>query len=67
MIEDIRIDIFGLSGMWGRIADKDAEKVEETRLRSVYRIADKPFPPDFEVTRDQRDLRLTTNNHYIMV
>jgi len=46
---------------------KMAEKVEETRLRSVYRIADKSFPPDFEATRDERDLRLTTNNHYIMV
>ena len=49
----MRIDVFGLSGMWGVSMDcliEIAKKIEETRLGWVYRIADNPFPPDFEVT-----------------
>ena len=59
---NLRIDVFGLSGMWGISMDclmEIAERVEETRLGSVYRIAGKPFPLDFEVTMDERGLRLT--------
>ena len=59
---NLRIDVFGLSGMWGISMDgliEIAERVEETGLGSVYRIAGKPFPLDFEVTMDERGLRLT--------
>jgi len=59
---NLRIDVFGLSGIWGISMDcliEIAERVEETRLGSVYRIAGKPFPLDFEVTMDERGLRLT--------
>jgi len=59
---NLRIDVFGLSGMWGISMDgliEIANRVEEMRLGSVYRIADKPFPLDFEVTMDERSLRLT--------
>ena len=59
---NLRIEIFGLSGMWGVSMDgliEIANRVEEMKLGSVYRIADKPFPLDFEVTMDERGLRLT--------
>jgi len=49
----LRIDVFGLSGMWGVSMDgliEIAREIEEIKLGSVYRIAGKPFPPDFEVT-----------------
>ncbi|MCD6593661.1 hypothetical protein J7L00_06230 [Candidatus Bathyarchaeota archaeon] len=59
---NLRIDVFGLSGMWGVSMDgliEVAKRVEETGLGSVYRIAGKPFPLDFEVTGDEKGLRLT--------
>ena len=59
---NLRIDVFGLSGMWGVSMDgliEIANRVEEMRLGSVYRIGGKPFPLDFEVTMDERGLRLT--------
>jgi len=59
---NLRIDIFGLSGVWGISMDgliEIANRVEEMKLGSVYRIAGKPFPLDFEVTMDERGLRLT--------
>ena len=59
---NLRIDIFGLSGMWGVSMDgliEIANRVEEMKLGSVYRIGDKPFPLDFEVTMDEKGLRLT--------
>ena len=59
---NLRIDVFGLSGMWGVSMDgliEIAKRVEETGLGSVYRIGDEPFPLDFEVTMDERSLRLT--------
>ena len=59
---NLRIDVFGLSGMWGILMDcliEVAKRVEETGLGSVYRIAGKPFPLDFEVTGDERGLWLT--------
>ena len=59
---NLRIDVFGLSGMWGISMDgliEMAKRVEEMKLGSVYRKADKPFPLDFEVTGDERGLRLT--------
>ena len=59
---NLRIDVFGLSGMWGVSMDgliEIANRVEEMKLGSVYRIAGKPFPLDFEVTMDERGLRLT--------
>ena len=55
---NLRIDVFRLSGMWG-ISIEIAKRVEEMKLGSVYRIADKPFPLDFEVTGDKTGLRLT--------
>jgi len=36
-----------------------AKRVEEMKLGSVYRIGDEPFPLDFEVTMDEKGLRLT--------
>ena len=48
--------------MWGISMDElieIANRVEETRLGWVYRIADKRFPLNFEVTMDERSLRLT--------
>jgi len=59
---NLRIEIFGLSGMWGISMDgliEIANRVEEMRLGSVYHISGKPFPLDFEVTMDERGLRLT--------
>ena len=59
---NLRIDVFGLSGMWGVSMDgliEVAKRVEETGLGSVYRISGKPFPLDFEVTGDEKGLRLT--------
>jgi len=59
---NLRIDVFGLSGMWGVSMDgliEIAKRVEEMRLGSVYRIGGKPFPLDFEVTMDEKGLRLT--------
>ena len=56
----MRIDVFGLSGMWGVSMDElieIANRVEEMKLGSVYRIVDKPFPLDFEVTMDEKGLR----------
>ena len=48
--------------MWDTSMDcliKVAKRVEETVLGSVYRITDKPFPLDFNITGDERGLRLT--------
>ena len=59
---NLRIDVFGLSGMWGISMDgliEIAKRVEEMGLGSVYHISGKPFPLDFEVTMDERGLRLT--------
>ena len=36
-----------------------ANRIEEMKLGSVYRIGGKPFPLDFEVTMDEKGLRLT--------
>ena len=59
---NLRIDVFRLSGMWGISMDElieIAKRVEEMKLGSVYRIADKPFPLDFEVIGDEKGLRFT--------
>jgi len=59
---NLRIDVFGLSGMWGISMDcliEVANRVEEMKLGSVYRIAGKSFPPDFDITGDEKGLRLT--------
>jgi len=42
--------------MWDISMDcliKVAKRVEETVLGSVYRITDKPFPLDFNITGDE--------------
>ena len=49
---NLRIDVFGLSGMWGVSMDgliEIANRVEEMRLGSVYRIGGKPFPLDLSL------------------
>ena len=59
---NLRIDIFGLSGIWGISMDgliEIAKRVKEMKLGSVYKIADKPFPLDFNITGDEKGLRLT--------
>ena len=39
---------------------KIAKRVEEIGLGRVCRITDKPFPPDFEVTMDEKGVKAYT-------
>ena len=53
-----RIEIYCLDRVSMDCLIEVAERVNQTGLGWVYRIAGKPFPPDFEVIGDERGLRL---------